>query len=165
MMNPGIMTSEKGDILLYCLDQLSKNKELREKWNNTISLPADATSVVIQKRIVTFFIKSKQQMVRETLQLKTNKKSVAIRQEICHPTAAKQKSEEVINLRSGCLASNNIGSFLKSIVNHPHSKQVEILSQLQNKELAKILKSLGKPSLLGKKKSKQTETLLHTIQT
>jgi hypothetical protein len=39
-----------------------------------------------------------------------------------------------------------------------------MLAELQGKELAKILKSLGKPTFLGKSKSKQIESLLQAIE-
>ena len=68
--------------LKYCLEQISVNKELRDKWNELLTPGTDAiTSVVVLQRIVTFFLKSKQQIFREK-GLKPNKNSVSLRQQV-----------------------------------------------------------------------------------
>jgi hypothetical protein len=56
----------------------------REKWKDLTSLPSDATAVVVLQQIVTFYLKSKQQMIRGKRGLKPNKDSIAIRQQLRH---------------------------------------------------------------------------------
>ncbi|CAB4021258.1 Hypothetical predicted protein [Paramuricea clavata] len=58
---------QKGKILINGLEKLAANKVLREKWKDLTSLRSNATSVVVLQRIVTFFLKSKQQMIREKM--------------------------------------------------------------------------------------------------
>ncbi len=60
---------EKGNILKYCLEQMSVHEDLRRKWNEL--LPPD-----------TLFLKSKQQIFREKEGLKPNKKSFSLRQQV-----------------------------------------------------------------------------------
>jgi hypothetical protein len=45
---------EKGNFLTSCLEKLSKNKELRDKWNDITSTTPNATSVFVLQNIVTF---------------------------------------------------------------------------------------------------------------
>ncbi|CAB3998219.1 Hypothetical predicted protein [Paramuricea clavata] len=89
---------------------------------------------------------------------------MAIRQQLKKKgKPSKQKDgKEIDELRSGNITSDQ---FLQSLSVYSEFKQEEILSLLNGKELAKILKSLGKPSFLGKKKSKQIETLIHVMKT
>ncbi|CAB4031519.1 Hypothetical predicted protein, partial [Paramuricea clavata] len=145
---------QKGNILIYGLEKLAANKVLREKWKDLTSLPSNATSVVVLQRIVTFSLKSKQQMIREKRGLKPNKNSMAIPQQLRHTTSSsgKPKCKEIIQLRSGSMSSDNIRSFLQSLSTYPYSNREAMLAELQSKELAKILKSLGKPTFLGKRK-------------
>ena len=64
---------------------MSTNKELRGRWNELTPNSDMRTSVVVLQRIVTFFMKSKQQICREKEGLKPNKNSVALRQKIRRP--------------------------------------------------------------------------------
>ena len=45
---------EKGNILTSCLEKLSINKELRDKWNGITSTSPNATSLFVLQNIVTF---------------------------------------------------------------------------------------------------------------
>ena len=73
LITPSTMIAQKGNILIDCLEKLSKNKELREKWSCIIPASDTPSSVVLLQRIVTFFLKSKQQIFREKVGLKPNK--------------------------------------------------------------------------------------------
>jgi hypothetical protein len=50
---------KKGNVLTSCLEKLSKNKELRDKWNGITSTSPNATSVFVLQNIVTFFCQIK----------------------------------------------------------------------------------------------------------
>ena len=159
--------------LIDCLDKMARNKELREKWDH-LSSKSDATSVIVLQRIVAFFIKSKQQILREKKGLKPQKSSMAIRQQLRlttskaishHSCKNVMVNEEVNQLRSGDLTSVTINDFLNSLTIQSQLKQEELLGKLTGKELATILKSVGKPSFLGKKKGKQITTLLEVLKT
>ena len=119
--------------------------------------------------IVTFFVKSKQQIIREKRGLKPNKKSMGIRQELKHSSLhtlkAKQTSKEILQLRSENLSTVHITNFMETLLTYSHSVQEDILGKLTGEDLSKILKSLGKPSLLGKKKSRQIGILLELLKT
>lgn len=170
LINDNTMVLQKGNILLDCLDKMSKDKQLREKWNQ-LTAKSDATSVIVLQRIVTFFIKSKQQIIREKGGLKPNKSSFAVRQQLRqvshHKTASSssecKKKEQVDQLRSGDFTNESISQFLHSLSAYTNKKQEELLGKLTGKELATILKSVGKPSFLGKKKIKQITMLLEFI--
>ena len=166
-------TNIKGNILIDYLDKMARNKELREKWDH-LSSKSDATSVIVLQRIVAFFIKSKQQILREKKGLKPQKSSMAIRQQLRlitskaishHSCKNVMVNEEVNQLRSGDLTSVTINDFLNSLTIQSQLKQEELLGKLTGKELATILKSVGKPSFLGKKKGKQITTLLEVLKT
>lgn len=97
LLNPMNIASHKGEVILHCLSQLAINKELRQKWLHLVpNFDLKATTVVLQ-RIVTFFVKSKQQIVREKEGLKPNKNSFALRKEI------KASSSKNIKQRLPCL--------------------------------------------------------------
>ena len=158
--NANAIALQKGNILIDCLDKMATNKELREKWDH-LSSQSDATSVIVLQRIVAFFIKSKQQILREKKGLKPHKSSVTIRQQLRlttskaishHPSKNVMVNEEINQLRSGDLTSVTINHFLNSLTIQSQLKQKELLGKLTGKELATILKSVGKPSFLGKKK-------------
>ena len=83
ILSPHNIQREKSNILKYCLEQISVNKELRDKWNELLTPGTDAiTSVVVLQRIVTFFLKSKQQIFREKEGLKPIKNSMSLRQQV-----------------------------------------------------------------------------------
>ena len=147
---------EKGNILTSCLEKLSKSKELRDKWNGITSTTPNAASVFVLQNIVMFFVKSKQQIIREQRGLKPNKKSMAIRQQLKHSSRHTSKtnhtSKETLQLRSENLSNVNIANFMETLSTYSNSVQEKILGELTGRELSTVLKSFGKPSLVGKKK-------------
>jgi hypothetical protein len=74
------MVSERSDVLWESLDALSLDKDLRTKWMNLIGPNWELeASIIVLQRIVTFFVKSKQQIIREKEGLKPNKNSVSLK--------------------------------------------------------------------------------------
>ena len=55
MLKPANFESQRGNVLLRCLSQVSKNKELRGKWLALISDSDLKTTIVVLQRVVTFF--------------------------------------------------------------------------------------------------------------
>ena len=159
---------EKGNILTSCLEKLSKSKELRDKWDSITSTTPNAASVFVLQNIVMFFVKSKQQIIREQRGLKPNKKSMAIRQQLKHSSRHTSKtnhtSKETLQLRSENLSNVNIANFMETLSTYSNSVQEKILGELTGQELSTVLKSFGKPSLVGKKKSRQIGLLLEILK-
>ncbi len=137
---------------------MSTNKELRGRWNDLTPNSDMRTSVVVLQRIVTFFVKS-------------NKNSVALRQQIrrpnkkCSTTSSTQTTTDhhIQTLRTN-FDSSSLDVFLLHLKTLPPSEQEHILGNLQGRELGKILKSLGQPAFFGKKKEKQIHTLLEAVK-
>ena len=85
---------------------------------------------------------------------------MAVRQQLRQSTSKANSShpsknmihKEVNKLRSGGLASVTINQFLNSLTIQSQLKQEELLGKLSGKELATILKSLGKPFFFGEEK-------------
>jgi hypothetical protein len=171
LLSPINIVREKGNILKYCLDQMSVNKELRDRWNELTPNSDMRASVVVLHRVVTFFIKSKQQIFREKEGLKPNKKSVALRQQIRRPEqkcsavspGPTQTNEHVETLRRN-FTSSGLNVFLVHLQTLAQSEQEHTLKNLQGKEIAKILKALGQPAFMGKRKEKQINTLLGAVK-
>lgn len=171
LLSPANILREKGNILKFCLDRMSTNKELRDRWNELTKTSDIQSSVVVLQRVVTFFIKSKQQIFREQEGIKPNKRSVALRQQIrpsvkkCSAVSSSQtrKNQSIVTLRSN-FNSSSVNAFLLNLQALPPPEQEQLLSNLQGKELAKILKALGQPAFLGKKKEKQIKTLLEAVK-
>ena len=162
-------------LLRYCLQVLSESQELREMWSNVLVKSEDklfnAASIMILQRIVAMFVKSKQQIIREQLQLKARKQSTSLRQ-----TLKKAKSDKIIkkqqtgkeevkqyqcvsDFRQNSDDPAHIVMFLDNTFTNP-AEAPEILNRLHGKELSNILKSLGLPSLPGKSKKRQIDILL-----
>ncbi|XP_028407340.1 uncharacterized protein LOC114529967 [Dendronephthya gigantea] len=171
LLSPENILREKGNILKFCLDHMSINEELRARWNELIKTSDIPSSIAVLQRVVTFFIKSKQQIFREQEALKPNKRSVALRQQIrpsvkkCAAVSSTQtrKNQSIVNLRSN-FNSSSINAFLLNLKTLPHHEQEKVLGKLQGKELAKILKALKQPAFLGKKKEKQIKSLLEAVK-
>jgi hypothetical protein len=86
LLSPANILGEKENILKFCLDHMSANKELRARWNELTKTSDMQASVVVLQRVVTFLlIKSKQQIYRAQEGLKRNKNSVALRQQVRCP--------------------------------------------------------------------------------
>ena len=103
-----------------------------------------------------FFVKSKQQIIREQRGLKPNEKSMAIRQQLKHSSLHTSKtnhtSKETLQLRSENLSNVSITNFIETLSTYSNFVREKILGELTGQELSKVLKSFGKPSLVGKKK-------------
>ncbi len=76
MLSRNNILREKGNILKYCLEQMSVvHEDLHRKWNELLPPDTDAaTSVVVLQRIVTLFLKSEQHIFREKEGLKPIRK-------------------------------------------------------------------------------------------
>ena len=160
---------ERGDVLRKCLDGLSLDSDLRTKWMNLIGSNWDIkASIVVLQRIVTFFVKSKQQIIREKEGLKPNKNSVSLRRGIMKPKESKIKKsvvdDEILKMREAGGTSESFATFFQHLCTLKLPDQHSLLNQLTGKELAKLLKSLGKPSFQGKKKEKQVLTVIQTLK-
>ena len=73
------------DAVLWSLKQLSTSAILHSKWESLLGKAsgyAKAAHVIPLQRIVTMFLKSKQQIIREQLQLKPRKSSQSLRQSL-----------------------------------------------------------------------------------
>ena len=134
------------------------NTELKARWDELTKTSDMQASVVVLQRVVTFFIKSKQQIYRELEGLKSNKNSVALRQQIRCPvkkspavsSTPTRKKQSVATLTSN-FNSSSVNAFLLNLQTLPPPEQEHTLGNLQGKELAKILKALGQSAFLGKK--------------
>ena len=83
------------EILKHCLQVLSESSELCEKWAKVLRGEENemfmAARILILQRIASMFVKSKQQIIREQLQLKAQKHSASFRQSL-------KKTKSVMNI-------------------------------------------------------------------
>jgi hypothetical protein len=103
-------------------------------------------SIIVLQRIVTFFVKSKQQIIREKEGLKPNKNSVSLRREIMKPKESKIKKKSVVDseiskMRAAGETSESFAGFFRHLCTLQLPAQHMLLNQLTGKELAKLLKS------------------------
>ena len=130
--------------------------------------------IVLLQHIVTMFLKSKQQIIREQLQLKTQKSSQSLRQSLPKSTkntatrktrteggenAAKAQNATpgiVTELRKNAEIPEKVEQFLASLKEGDASSPLHFLT---GKGLVRILKSLDLPCFSGKGKAKQIDTL------
>ena len=145
--------------VIWTLTQLSTNTILRCKWENLFGKASgyakEAHEILLQ-RIVTMFLKSKQQIIQEQLQLKPQKFSQSLRQSLAKPKSANNRSsskermegagkavkasavpEIVTKLRKDTGSPETVQQFLMNL------KKGNINSTLQfltGKELVRILK-------------------------
>ena len=122
--------------------------------------------LVLLQRVVGMFLKSKQHIIREQLQLKPNKQSSSLRQSLSKkpiPMERKQLSqsgEYVAKLRiSNPTDITQVKEFLTNAFSI-QSQAPDVLKKLHGKELTHILECLGLPGLNGKKKQKQIDLLV-----
>ena len=67
-----IRTSIDKDTVVLCLQHLSRNEHIRAEWKKAVgerSGEEEAASIIILQRIVSMFLKTKQQIVMEQLHL------------------------------------------------------------------------------------------------
>ena len=174
MVKSNLETSTNKDVLKECLEAVSKDKRLRDLWYGALHLGSiedlslKASYVLILQKIVVMFVKSKQQIIREQLQLKPQKQSSTMRQSLKKVTDnqkgkesnSKSKGDETISkLRMNMTKPSNVLDFLASTFTVPNTAS-QNLYKLHGKELSRILKSIGLPGLNGKSKKRQVDLLL-----
>jgi hypothetical protein len=155
------------DILKTCLKFLSKDPNLRKLWQKLLGNEDNdnfrAGSVVLLQRVVGMFLKSKQQIIREQLQLKANKQSSSLRQTITKSQKAKKNPSEpvecLVAFRGNPTDASTVVAFLTAVF--MKSEPSVILGKLHGNELTTILQSLGLPGLNGKGKNRQIELLVN----
>jgi len=161
--------------IIDCLKAMSVNKNLRDVWGNMCKEYPIEVQVAVLQRICSMFLKSKQQIAREKLNLKPQKGSVALRQEVKKPkgkkhAVSKQKqaisADEtpaiIVKLRENLTQPETVSQCLEEIGQAFDAQK--LLENLTGKQLTKLLKAFGKPSFDGKGKSKQISMLLPVIK-
>ena len=115
------------------------------------------------------FVKSKQQIIREQLQLKPSKQSSSLRQSLSNKRKSKmvkqvsQSDEYVLAYRQNPTDIAQVKEFLTNAFAMP-SQAPAILKKLHGQERTSILQSLGLPGFYGKGKQRQIELLVkHNI--
>ena len=120
-------------------DMHRSEKSLDPRLGITSTTP-NAASVFVLQNIVMFFVKSKQQIIREQGGLKPNKKSMAIRQQLKHSSRHTSKtnhtSKETFQIRSENLSNVNIANFMETLSTYSNSVQEKILGELTGRELS-----------------------------
>ena len=165
IVKDGLNASADKDMLKKCLIALSEDAQLRKMWHKLLgegeSDAFKAGSIILLQRVVGMFLKSKQQIIREQLQLKPNKKSSSLRQTVCKGQKPKPRVCEPIeciaDYRGNPTDASIVVKFLIDAFGKP--EPYAILNKLHGNELTSILQSLGLPGLNGKGKNKQIELL------
>ena len=175
-----VLVSNGKNAVIWTISELSKNCKIREKWENILGKSsgyAKAAHVNPLQRLVTFFLKSKQQIIREQLQLKPKKSSQSLREGLKVSTnksgkctsktgsqapgvpGSEEKSipPEIVHVRQNMKCAETVRQFLMALKLAEELKS--IIQFLTGRELMKILKSLGLPSFSGKSKTKQVDAL------
>ena len=71
------------DTVLQCLKHLSVNRRIRTQWESVVGISCGekekAASIIVLLRVISMFVKSKQQIILEQLHLKPQKKSKSLR--------------------------------------------------------------------------------------
>ena len=171
IVKEGLSTDASEDILKKCLAVLSEDNELHKLWNDLLKVKNHhdnfhAASVLLLQRTVTIFMKSKQQIIREQLQLKAKKQSSLLCQSISKERKPKSKNKKQLSKADECVQAFRenptdpvkVIEFLTSVFSTDEPSIV--LNKLFGKELTLILLSLGLPGLNGKGKQHQVEKLL-----
>ena len=157
-------------IAIACLRVMSASCEIREAWKGICrSKFLTEVQVAVLQRVSTMFVKSKQSIIREKLDLKPQKGSLSLRQDLKSKTSKKStctKSEseatktpaairervkhfEDPEITVRCLVEISKGNDPEGDFNH-----------LTGKHLTKLLKEFLLPALGGKKKSRQISGIL-----
>ena len=95
------------------------------------------------QRVITFFAKLKQQIVREKERLKPYKNSISLRQGIKlsikkNTSRQTRASTEILTLREAFGCSKTVADFLSNLEKLPQTDRKALLSELHGKELKKI---------------------------
>ena len=157
-------------IVIACLKVMSASCEIREAWKGICRRKfLTEVQVAVLQRVSTMFVKSKQSIIREKLDLKPQKGSLSLRQDLKSKTSKKStctKSEseatktpaairervkhfEDPEITVRCLVEISKGNDPEGDFNH-----------LTGKHLTKLLKEFLLPALGGKKKSRQISGIL-----
>ena len=171
-----VLKQTEKNAVIWSLQQLSTSITLRSKWENLLGKAtgyAKAGHVILLQRIVSMFLKSKQQIIREQLQLKPQKSSQSLRQSLAkssdNTSSSKVRSEgngkalkvsavpEIVKeLRKNTKNPETVQQFLANVKKGNVNSTLQFLT---GKELVRILKSLDLPSFSGKGKVKQIDIL------
>ena len=159
------------DILKHCLEVLSESSELRQEWAKVFCQEENemfrAARILILQRIASMFVKSKQQIIREQLQLKAQKHSTTFRQSLKKVKSVKNTMEQPSLKKYECVQvfrqnpedPNCVTVFLTEAFKNSADAS-DILNKLHGCQLSRTLKSLGLPGYAGKSKKKQIDTLM-----
>lgn len=164
LLNHEIILKQTGkDAVIWSLKQLSTSAILRSKWESLLGKAsgyAKAAHVILLQRIVSMFLKSKQQIIREQLQLKPQKSSHSLRQSLPKSTKntaisrtrteGEENASKALNaipgivreLRKNAKTPVKVEQFLASL---KRGNASSFLHFLTSKELTRILKSLNLP--------------------
>ena len=161
--------------VVECLKVLSVNIQLRNLWGGIIDkLHTEKTntseSSVLLMHVATMFVKSKQQRIREQLDIKPDKKSKSHSEAISRGKKKQQKPNDqqaigpqiISEVQKVFKKPEQLFEKLIHIANMDNAK--EVLHFLDGKLLTKILKALSKPGLNKKAKSKQIDSLLLALK-
>ena len=165
--------------VIECLKALSINIQLRNLWGGIVDkLHPETTntseSCVLLMHVTTMFVKSKQQRIREQLDIKSDKKSKSHSEAISKgkksnkheqqkPNDQQAKEPQIISeVHTVFKQPEQLFDKLVYIANMDNAK--EVLHFLDGKLLTRILKALSKPGLNKKAKSKQVDSLLLALK-
>ena len=139
------------DILKHCLEVLSDSSELRQEWAKVFCQEENkmfrAGRTLILQRIASMFVKSKQQIIREQLQLKAQKHSTTLRQSLKKVKSAKNTMEQPSLKKYECVHvfrqnpedPNCVTVFLTDAFKNS-ADAFDILNKLHGCQLSRILK-------------------------
>ena len=120
-----------------------------------------AASIVLLQRVVVMFVKSKQQIIREQLQLIANKQSASLRQPVKSRQKPKEKkelpSQSIIAFRCNSTDASTVLELLTNVFSK--SEPSVMLNKLHGVELTSISQLPDLPGLNRKANSQQVQLL------
>ena len=161
-------------IVIACLKAMSASCGTREAWKGICRRKfLTEAQVAVLQRVSTMFVKLKQSIIRKKLDLKPQKGSLSVRQDLKSKTSKK----------STCTKSDSEATktpaAMKELVKHFEDPEITVrclveiskgndpegdLNHLTRKHLTKLLKAFGLPALEGKKKSRQISAILSHLR-
>ena len=161
-------------IVIACLKAMFTSCEIREAWKGICRRKfLTEVQVAVLQRVSTMFVKSKQSIIREKLDLKPQKGSLSLRQDLKSKTSKKStctKSES---------EATKTPATIKELVKHFEDPEITVrclveiskgndpegdLNHLTRKHLTKLPKAFGLPALEDKKKSRQISAILSHLR-
>ena len=161
-------------IVIACLKAMSTSCEIREAWKGICRRKFQTeVQVAVLQRVSTMFVKSTQSIIREKLDLKPQKGSLSLRQDLKSKTSKKStctKSES---------EATKTPTTIKELVKHFEDPEITVrclveiskgndpegdLNHLTRKHLTKLPKAFGLPALEDKKKSRQISAILSHLR-